>query len=128
MDFGAEYLGYECEDVGFRVFACLDGLPAGGDGVCVEVCADDGALKKIDPQVVDVVAAQLKKSGSNVGLVFCREGLTGRHGYDGLGGSETGTRWTASLSSYLMKATWNPLPREPTLSVFSMISISMLSN
>ena len=29
---------------------------------------------------------KLKKSGSNVGLVFCREGLAGRHGYDGLGG------------------------------------------
>jgi len=44
VDFGAGYLGYEREDIGFRVFACLDGLPVGDDGVCVEVCADDGAL------------------------------------------------------------------------------------
>jgi len=41
--------------------------------------------RKIGAPVIDVVAAKAQKSVSNTAIVFCRSGLTGNPGFDGLG-------------------------------------------
>lgn len=41
--------------------------------------------EKIGSQVIVVIAQKAKNSGSNVAIVFCRSGLTGNPGFDGLG-------------------------------------------